>query len=141
MKILDNILNTSKGSTEMDMVMQNIARTEQEMQQRIYSLGQRFFEDHKNDDDPSDRYYGMIDQINKLDQNRKGFQKHKLRLEGKMICENCGAVIPYGSIYCSSCGKKADEKQVDANAIKCSKCGAEVEAGSQFCTSCGEKVQ
>lgn len=140
MKLFDNILNGSKEPTEMDMVMQNIAQVEQELQQKLFQLGQMFFEDHKNDDNPSDRYYGMIDQINKLDQNRKGFLKNKLRLEGKMICENCGAVIPYGSIFCSFCGKKADEKQADADVMKCSKCGADLEAGSLFCSSCGAKV-
>ena len=27
------------------------------------------------------------------------------------MCANCGAVIPYGSIFCNICGKKASEKQ------------------------------
>lgn len=141
MKLFDNVLGGTKELTEMDMVMENIARTEEELRQKIFQLGQMFFDDHKNDDNPSDRYYDMIDQINKLDQNRMGFYKNKLRLEGKMICENCGAAIPYGSIFCSSCGKKADEKQAGgADVLKCSKCGAELEAGSQFCVSCGAKV-
>lgn len=140
MKLFENVLGGTKEPTEMDMVMENITRTEEELQQKIFQLGQMFFEDHKNDNNSSDRYYGLIDQLNKLEQNRKGFYKNKLRLEGKMICENCGAVIPYGSIFCASCGKKADEKQEKTDVLKCAKCGAELEAGSQFCVSCGAKV-
>lgn len=140
MKLFENVLGSTKEPTEMDMVMENIVQTEEELRQKIFQLGQMFFDDHKNDDNPSDRYYGIIDQINKLDQNRQGFYKNKLRLEGKMICVNCGAAIPYGSIFCSFCGKKADEKQTGADALKCSKCGAELEEGSLFCVSCGAKV-
>lgn len=139
-----------KEATEMDRVMENIAQSEAEIQQRIFQLGQLYYEDNKGKEkgDIEEKYFTLIDLINKLDLNRKGFFKNKLRLEGQMLCENCGSVISYGSVYCNVCGKKADEKQEDEAAAsmedsgkRCGTCGAKLEEDSLFCTSCGAKVE
>ncbi len=145
-------LNNKKEPTELDRVMENITRIEAEMNQKIFQLGQMYYEDNKNkaNGDVEDKYFAIIDSVNKMGQNRIGFYKNKLRLEGMMMCENCGATIPYGSIYCNICGSKADEKQggetVNAvpagqEVLKCKNCGAVLEAGSLFCVSCGTKVE
>lgn len=143
----------SKEPTEMERVMENITRVETEIQQKIFQLGQMYYEDNKDGGNTESKYFAIVDLINKLDLNRKGFYKNKLRLEGQMMCENCGSVIPYGSMYCNVCGKKADEKQenvnpsanvaADANteALKCKQCGAVLEPDSLFCVSCGAKVE
>lgn len=139
-----------KEATEMDRVMENIAQSEAEIQQRIFQLGQLYYEDNKEKEKGNieEKYFTLIDLINKLDLNRKGFFKTKLRLEGQMLCENCGSVISYGSVYCNVCGKKADEKQEDEDVTsmddsgkRCSACGASLEEDSLFCTSCGAKVE
>lgn len=141
------IFKNTKEPTEMDKVMENIAQVEGEIQQKIFQLGQLYYASHKDNFEGNPQYDTLVDLINKLDQNRKGYYKNKLRLEGYMMCENCGATIPYGSMYCNVCGKKADEKQgdtepaVNANAPKCAKCGALLEEGSAFCTACGAKVE
>ena len=101
----------TKEPTEMDRVMQNIQQAEGEIQQKIFQLGQAYYNDHRANDYGDEKYALLIDQINKLDQNRKGFYKNKLRLEGQMMCENCSALIPYGSTFCSVCGKRADIRQ------------------------------
>lgn len=143
------ILNTKKAPTEMDRVMENIAQVENELQQRIFQLGQMYYEDNKNNSNIiEEKYFAQVDLINKLSMNRKGFYKNKLRLEGNMMCENCGAIIPYGSMFCNVCGGKLDEKQEAAapvvnsnpNEAKCKKCGALLEEDSLFCTVCGTKV-
>ena len=139
-----------KEATEMDRVVENIAQSEAEIQQRIFQLGQLYYEDNKGKGkgDIEEKYFTLIDLINKLDLNRKGFYKNKLRLEGQMLCENCGSVISFGSVYCNVCGKKADEKQEDETVTsaddsgkRCSACGASLEEDSLFCTSCGAKVE
>lgn len=139
-----------KEATEMDRVMENIAQSEAEIQQRIFQLGQLYYEDNKEKEKGNieEKYFTLIDLINKLDLNRKGFFKNKLRLEGQMLCENCGSVISYGSVYCNVCGKKADEKQedeavtsMDDSGKRCSACGASLEEDSLFCISCGAKVE
>lgn len=86
-----------------------------------------------------------------MDENRKGFYQNKLNLEGKMMCVNCGEIIPNGSVYCSICGKKAREKQDDTQnsmtpiaedtMVKCQNCGQAVEKDSIFCKECGHKLE
>lgn len=157
----------TKEPTEMERVMENIAQVEGEIQQKIFQLGQAYYNDHKADENGDEKYFPFIDMINKLDQNRNGFYKNKLRLEGNMMCANCGAIIPYGSTFCNVCGKKADERQGGGNSNdagaadnsyvagmgaaaapvsnagerKCTGCGAVIEPGSMFCTYCGQKVE
>lgn len=137
----------AKEPTEMERVKENIAKAESEIQQKIFQLGQMYYEENKNNSEIDEKYFTIVDLINKLDQNRKGFYKNKLRLEGHMMCENCGSVIPYGSMYCSICGKKADEKQENVDTaesegeLKCKQCGMALEEGSRFCVSCGAKVE
>ena len=140
-------LNNTKTPTEMDRVMENIAQVESELQQKIFQLGQMYYEDNKNNNDIEEKYFAQVDLINKLSMNRKRFYQNKLRLEGQMMCEKCGSVIPYGSIFCNVCGEKVDEKQEDetstinSNELKCKKCGAILDADSIFCASCGTKVE
>lgn len=135
----------TKEVTEMDRVMESIAQTEEDIRQKIFELGQKYYEENKDKKEIEAPYSKLVDQIIKLDQNRKGFYKNKLRLEGQMICENCGKIIPYGSVYCSECGKKADEKQESTgeadSGLKCKKCGTSLNPGSQFCVSCGAPVE
>ena len=142
-----DFLNIKKEPTEMERVTENIVQVEGEIQQKIYQLGQLYYEEHKADETEDSQYYRLVNAISKLELNRMGFYKNKLRLQGQMMCENCGAVIPDGSVFCSSCGKRADEKQeggADSNGTpgkRCRACGAALEADSLFCASCGTKVE
>lgn len=102
--------NSTKEPTEMDRVMENIAQTENEIRGRIYQLGEMFYQANKakEKEEIDEKYYALIDLLNKLEYNRRGYYKNKLRLEGQMMCEHCGAVIPYGSMFCNVCGQRAD---------------------------------
>lgn len=129
--------------SEMDKVKESIAQTEEEIRHKIFQLGQAYYDENKDKKEGQVPHFDLINQIVKLEHNRKAFYKNKLRLEGQMICENCGKIIPYGSVYCSECGSKADEKQESAgteDVPKCKKCGAPLRPDSQFCTSCGTPV-
>ena len=60
-------------------------------------------------------------------------------------CPSCGADLAEGAKFCSSCGAKVEEPEievVDAEAVPpCSNCGAELEPGAAFCNQCGTKVE
>lgn len=141
------IMNNWREPSEMSMVLENITRVDGEIQQKIFQLGQVYYENNKDNQTLEGQYFALVDSVKKLEENRKGFYKNKLRLEGQMMCENCGAIISYGSVYCSVCGKKADEKSEDLGELakletaKCKGCGAALEKGSLFCASCGKKVE
>ena len=42
-----DFLNTKKEPTEMERVTENIAQVEGEIQQKVYQLGQLYYEEHK----------------------------------------------------------------------------------------------
>nr|WP_297864466.1 zinc ribbon domain-containing protein [uncultured Acetatifactor sp.] len=156
MKILSNLGNlgnlanigAQRESPEMRMALDNIAQVDREIQQKIFQLGQAYYEENKakEEGELEEKYAPFVQMVKKLEENRKGYYKNKLRLEGLMMCENCGVTISYGSVFCNQCGKKADEKSEDGGmpvnvpeTPKCSQCGAVLKEGSLFCTSCGAK--
>lgn len=115
-----NFIDKMKGSfdsrtqhepTEIERVMANMNQVEMEMQNKLTQLGQIFYKNNLNSEKLEECYRTIIEDVKKLDENRKGFYTHKLRLEGNMMCVNCGEIIPYGSVYCSHCGKHADVKE------------------------------
>lgn len=71
-----------------------------------------------------------------------------LQIKGVKKCSYCGAEIPYGSVFCGSCGKSIAEQQepetpqvTDAPTRLCTNCGAELAEGVAFCTNCGQEVE
>ncbi len=100
----------TKEPTEMQRLLENIAQTENEIRGRIYQLGEMFYQVNKTKEkgEMDEQYYAIIELINRLEQNRRGCYKNKQRLEGHMMCEHCGAMIPYGSIFCNICGQRAE---------------------------------
>ena len=134
---------------EMDIIMNHIARIEDEIRQKYFQLGAIYYEDNKEKsrENIGEKYFEIVDALKKLNENQKNFYKNKLRLEGQMQCENCGKIIAYGSAFCTMCGEKIDDnpgnmmkKTLETVDPKCPKCGMVIEAGSVFCTFCGERV-
>lgn len=101
-----------KQSAELKTINENLEKAERILEDNIYQLGQMFYMDNCDRSDVDDRYKEKIELITRLEANRKSIYQSKLRQEGKMICESCGAEIPYGSIFCSSCGKPASGQPI-----------------------------
>ncbi|MBR5533937.1 MAG: zinc ribbon domain-containing protein [Ruminiclostridium sp.] len=59
-------------------------------------------------------------------------------------CANCGAELSETARFCSDCGAKVEEPEievVEAEAVPpCTNCGAELEPEATFCDQCGTKV-
>ena len=108
---MQGIAKQPQELAEIKRVAENMAQVEAQIQQKFTQIGQLFYMNNVNEQGVEGQYSELIDEIRKLDENRKGFYAHKLRLEGNMMCINCGEIIPYGSVYCSKCGKRADQKQ------------------------------
>ena len=154
---LSSAFDVNKETPEMRLANENLATAEKTLQEKIYELGQQFYQEHKDDEEPDETYGEMIKLIGRLDDNRIQFYQNKLQLTGQMMCENCGAIITFGSKFCNSCGENpkkrgenvsfgaapAQEAQdASENGVrKCAKCGAEIPAGDLFCTECGWRVE
>lgn len=52
-------------------------------------------------------------------------------------CAGCGADMPAGVRFCSSCGMQL-KKDTDAP-MYCTQCGSKIEEGTAFCSSCGKR--
>ncbi len=57
-----------------------------------------------------------------------------------MICKHCNSTIADDSIFCPSCGQKAEPAPAPAQGKFCTACGAPLEDGVKFCISCGTPV-
>lgn len=59
-------------------------------------------------------------------------------------CAACGAELAEDAKFCSGCGTKVEEPEiqvVEAEPVPpCSNCGADLEPGAAFCNQCGTKV-
>ncbi|MFQ5751754.1 MAG: tetratricopeptide repeat protein [bacterium] len=53
-----------------------------------------------------------------------------------MNCINCNAELPENSNYCSECGAKVENSNIN----NCSNCGEILKPEARFCHSCGETV-
>jgi len=60
----------------------------------------------------------------------EGEPEHKL--QPAFPCPKCGAQIPVGQQFCSTCGERFE--------YRCGHCGAVAETLSGFCTNCGRKL-
>ncbi len=73
----------------------------------------------------------------KIDDYRKQIQTAK----GIRTCPQCGAELPAGTLFCSTCGCRLPEIEViPDNMVKCQKCGAVVSKDMRFCTNCGNPM-
>lgn len=135
---------TSKESPEMSQAKANLEDAETALRESIFRLGQTYYKENRTN--AGCEYAELVTLIGRQEENRRGFYQNVLRLEGKMMCENCGEIIPFGSAYCSACGNRPNAKPETSGApdtavIKCKICGATVEQGSIFCPSCGNKMK
>ena len=110
-RVKQTVIHQPQEMSEIDRVIENMNQVEVQIQQKFIEIGQYFYMDHLDSEKLEGRYKELVETVKKLDENRKGFYAHKLRLEGNMMCVNCGEIIPYGSVYCSQCGKRADQKE------------------------------
>ncbi len=98
-----------EATPEMEQARYSLMQAENELRQQILQLGQMYYDAHKKDTAPGE-FSEMLETIKKSDANRIAYYQNYLRLQGNMMCNNCEAIIPFGSIYCNKCGKMTSEK-------------------------------
>ncbi len=86
----------------------SILQVDTQKKNMIYQLGEAYYKANKDNVDVDADYKLTIDNINKLEFNRKVWINRKMKLQGMRICEGCGNVLPYESVFCNRCGIKLE---------------------------------
>ncbi len=86
----------------------SILQVDNQKKNMIYQLGEAFYKANKDNESVDGDYKTAIDNINKLEFNRKVWINRKMKLQGMRICEGCGNVLPYESAFCNRCGIKLE---------------------------------
>ena len=115
-----------------------ISEEEKVIANQYFQIGKLYVSVHK--DDFEDDFAGMIGAIAEAEAKIKDFKMQIQGIKGVQRCEKCGAEVPNGAAFCSSCGATMPRIRVPVSndCIKCENCGAEVKKGMRFCTSCGK---
>jgi ribosomal protein L40E len=116
----------------------------------ISELGRNYYE--KNKENTNSEYSSQISDIRSLIEKETLWNQYRLSLEGKTLCEHCGAIITSDSAFCNKCGgsiKPRDfsalginQAQPSSNTIQnvCPACGSPLTEGAAFCEKCGQKL-
>lgn len=146
MGILDNF-SGAKKNVPLEQARVNMLQTEEQFKLLCLELGNFVFQKSERGEEVSADYLPLISKIRQAKANQESFRANWLQLQGLMECKNCNRQIPFGSVFCSNCGKKANEAEMDSGAMqteyqykdKCMSCGVELEEDATFCTNCGTR--
>lgn len=117
-----------------------ISEEERIITNQYFQIGKLYVSIHRNDYEED--FSGMINAIAEAEEKIINYKKQVQEIRGIQRCENCGAEVPNGAAFCSSCGAVMPKIQapVSTDCIKCENCGAAVKKGMRFCTSCGKPM-
>ncbi len=96
------------SATDAKRIDGSILQVDNQKKNLIYQLGEAFYKANKDNAEAVDEYKVAIENINKLEFNRKVWINRKMKLQGMRICEGCGNVLPYESAFCNRCGIKLE---------------------------------
>ncbi|MCR4655975.1 MAG: zinc ribbon domain-containing protein [Lachnospiraceae bacterium] len=132
----------------------NSKKAEAEVSEALLELGRRYYEAHK--DGGALEFREEVARVSELMEAHRLWSQYKLNLDGKMLCENCGAVITDDSLFCNKCGSqvtKPDFSVLDITAEEpapelpkkpaerlCPSCGRKLLPNAKFCEKCGTAV-
>ena len=141
-----NVARQTKNLADVTQLNNAISEREKKVSQLLLSIGQAYYERHKNDSAAEE--LSLIEEVNSLQaeiaQNREKIKQ----IKGIVKCPNCGADVPFNAAFCSNCGAKAVHDAVlpetsaeDAGNVRyCPNCHAAVAKDDLFCNICGTKM-
>ncbi len=115
-----------------------ISEEEKSITNNYYQIGKLYASLHQQDCEED--FAGMLGAINESEEKIKSYRKQIQDIKGVLRCENCGAEVPRGVAFCSSCGTPMSKRETDEDHVRCENCGASVKRGMRFCTSCGKPM-
>lgn len=117
-----------------------ISDEERTIKDAYCKIGEMYVALHR--DDYGDEFSQMISTIEISEQKIEQYKKLIAEIKGIQTCEKCGAEVPAGAAFCSSCGApmKTEDPEAKEPVVFCTSCGAKMPAGIKFCTACGHPM-
>ena len=91
---------------ELKKVDDCIAQVEAQKKDSIFRLGESFYNANKDNKELGEVFLSQVELLNKLEYNRRVWLNRKMKMQGMRVCENCGNILPYDSVFCNKCGNK-----------------------------------
>ena len=135
------VAQQTKNFTDVAKLNSTISEKEKKINQLYTAIGQAIYAAHKDDADFEAAQ--SIGEINTLLDEIAQCREKINEIKGITKCPGCGADVPRGSAFCSSCGTAiphVEPEPAASSARVCPGCGAEVSEDSLFCNSCGRKL-
>ena len=139
-----NISTKTKSMVDASNYGSQLKVCENKLKDAYAEIGEAYYMS-ANADDIDEEMAAKFTKIAEI-QEAMGHLKAKLRVaKGLILCAKCGAELPAGTTFCSSCGTKVDadgkaEETSNAVTVKCPKCGTELKEDATFCSGCGAKL-
>lgn len=133
-------LQKTKEISDTTRINSMISDEEKTINNNYYQIGKLYVSLHGNDYE--DEFSGMISAIAESEKKIREYRNQVQEIKGVRRCANCGAEVPRGSAFCSSCGEPMPkvETMIPVDMVKCEGCGALVKKDMRFCTSCGKPM-
>ena len=127
----------TKDITEIAKYNSAISDEEKKIAGLYSEIGKLYVSLYK--DAPASEFAALVEGIKASEETIAKYKDQIKDIKGILTCTSCGAEIPTGSAFCSSCGTAAPVVEAPVGPV-CSNCGAALTEGSAFCTSCGASV-
>ena len=138
-KATSKVVDKAKDAQGINKLNTNISNEESRINAAYSEIGKAYVERHRAD--PNAEFAALIGTIIEAENNIASYKEQILILKKVVVCENCGAELPEGTLFCSSCGTRVVRIQPKAQSDGfCTKCGAAITPGARFCTGCGAPV-
>ncbi len=145
-----NDVRNKPATQPAEKAEQELLAAKKALEEAFLVLGKKYYESKR--ENAEDEFAAEMNSIKECAEKERLWNQYKLSLEGKMLCDNCNAVITSDSLFCNKCGtpvKQPDfskigieknEKAAEEPSSVCPSCGGTLTPGAKFCIKCGYKL-
>ncbi len=97
----------AKDVSEIAKLKLDIKSKEDFVQKQYAALGEVYYAKHKDDEncEEAEQFFLIKEALDEISR----MKSEVLRIQGAEECPKCGARMPEGALFCSSCGTKLDD--------------------------------
>ncbi len=102
-----DVTQKAKDMSEIARLKLDIRAKEDYVQKQYMAIGEAYFQKHKNDEevDEAEQFFLIREALGEIERMKTEI----LKLRKAAECPKCGAKMPEGATFCSSCGARMDD--------------------------------